>query len=95
MRSRPRGLPIWAFSSSGKHPRAVCLSGPWRAIPTRTPTGSRVALTHGVCVTPSSVFDPEGKNRRAVRINVTPKDDEKPVSRLTTGAGRGFISPGP
>ena len=29
------------------------------------------ALAHGVCVTPSSVFDPEGLNRRAIRINFT------------------------
>lgn len=31
----------------------------------------RVGLSHGVCVTPSSVFDPEGRNRSAVRINFT------------------------
>ncbi|MEX0282756.1 MAG: PLP-dependent aminotransferase family protein [Arenibacterium sp.] len=37
----------------------------------------QVALEHKVCVTPSSVFDPEGKNRRAVRINFTLNDAEK------------------
>jgi 2-aminoadipate transaminase len=34
----------------------------------------RVALQHGVCITPSSVFDPEGRNRRAIRINFTLND---------------------
>jgi 2-aminoadipate transaminase len=33
-----------------------------------------VALQHGVCITPSSVFDPEGRNRRAIRINFTLND---------------------
>lgn len=37
----------------------------------------QVALQHGVCVSPSSVFDPEGKNRRAIRINFTANDEEK------------------
>ena len=31
----------------------------------------REALAHGVCITPSSVFDPEGRNRRSIRINFT------------------------
>lgn len=35
------------------------------------------ALAQGVCVTPSSVFDPEGSNRRAIRINFTLNDPEK------------------
>ena len=37
----------------------------------------REALAHGVCVTPSSVFDPEGRNRRAIRLNFTLNDPEK------------------
>jgi 2-aminoadipate transaminase len=35
----------------------------------------RVGLQHGVCITPSSVFDPEGRNRRAIRINFTLNDE--------------------
>ncbi len=31
----------------------------------------RAALDHGTCVTPSSVFDPEGRDRRSIRINFT------------------------
>ncbi|MGA0617018.1 PLP-dependent aminotransferase family protein [Paracoccus sp. KR1-242] len=31
----------------------------------------REALAHKVCVTPSSVFDPEGRDRRSIRINFT------------------------
>ena len=31
----------------------------------------QAALHEGVCVTPSSVFDPAGQNRRAIRINFT------------------------
>jgi len=37
----------------------------------------RRGLAHGVCITPSSVFDPEGKNRRAIRINFTLNDAAK------------------
>jgi 2-aminoadipate transaminase len=44
----------------------------------------QVALQHGVCITPSSVFDPEGRNRRAIRINFTLNDPE----RLTEGVRR-------
>lgn len=44
----------------------------------------RVALDHGVCITPSSVFDPEGQNRRAIRINFTLNDEAK----LTEGVKR-------
>ena len=44
----------------------------------------RVALSHGVCITPSSVFDPEGQNRRAIRINFTLNDEAK----LTEGVKR-------
>jgi 2-aminoadipate transaminase len=45
----------------------------------------RVALSHGVCITPSSVFDPEGRNRRAIRINFTlnaPETLDEGVRRL-------------
>jgi 2-aminoadipate transaminase len=44
----------------------------------------RVALQHGVCITPSSVFDPEGQNRSAIRINFTLNDEAK----LTEGVKR-------
>ena len=44
----------------------------------------RVALNHGLCITPSSVFDPEGQNRRAIRINFTLNDEAK----LTEGVKR-------
>lgn len=44
----------------------------------------RVALKHGVCITPSSVFDPESQNRRAIRINFTLNDE----ARLTEGVKR-------
>lgn len=42
------------------------------------------ALAHGVCITPSSVFDPEGRNRRSVRINFTLND----ADRLAEGVRR-------
>lgn len=45
----------------------------------------REALAHGVCITPSSVFDPEGRNCRSVRINFTlnaPEKLEEGVRRL-------------
>ncbi len=44
----------------------------------------RVALKHGVCITPSRFFDPEGQNRRAIRINFTLNDEAK----LTEGVKR-------
>jgi 2-aminoadipate transaminase len=47
----------------------------------------RQALDHGVCITPSSVFDPEGINRRAIRINFTLNDPDRlaeGVRRLAT-----------
>ena len=55
----------------------------------------RVALKHGVCITPSSVFDPEGQNRRAIRINFTLNDEAKlteGVKRLAT-ATRAALGP--
>ena len=45
----------------------------------------REALAHGVCITPSSVFDPEGRNRRSIRVNFTlnaPDRLEEGVRRL-------------
>lgn len=36
-----------------------------------------IAMEHGVCVSPSSVFDPEGLNRRAIRVNFTLNDPDK------------------
>ncbi len=44
----------------------------------------RQAMAAGVCITPSSVFDPEGKNRSAIRINFT----YNPPERLMEGAKR-------
>lgn len=44
----------------------------------------KAALSHGVCVTPGSVFDPEGRNRRSVRINFTLNDP----ARLAEGIAR-------
>ncbi len=49
----------------------------------------REALAHGVCITPSSVFDPEGRNRRSIRINFTLNAHEKleeGVRRLANAA---------
>lgn len=42
------------------------------------------ALRRGVTVTPSSVFDPEGRNRRAIRLNFT----LNPPARLSEGVRR-------
>ncbi len=44
----------------------------------------RAALDHGVCVTPGSPFDPEGRDRRSIRINFT----LNPEDRLTEGTRR-------
>jgi 2-aminoadipate transaminase len=43
-----------------------------------------VALDHGVCITPGSVFDPRHEDRRSVRINFT----LNPPERLEEGARR-------
>ncbi|GAB5468090.1 MAG: PLP-dependent aminotransferase family protein [Rhodospirillales bacterium] len=37
----------------------------------------RIALDRGVCVSPSSVFDPEGENRRALRLNFSLNSPER------------------
>ncbi|KGJ03091.1 aminotransferase [Paracoccus halophilus] len=42
------------------------------------------ALEHGVCISPSSVFDPEGRDRRSLRINFTLNAPDK----LQEGARR-------
>jgi 2-aminoadipate transaminase len=42
------------------------------------------ALKAGVCVTPSSVFDPSGQNRSAIRLNFTLNSPD----RLAEGARR-------
>ena len=44
----------------------------------------RKALDHGVCITPGSVFDPLGQDRRSIRINFT----LNPPARLAEGARR-------
>ncbi|MFT4012207.1 MAG: PLP-dependent aminotransferase family protein [Paracoccus sp. (in: a-proteobacteria)] len=48
-----------------------------------------LALEHGTCVTPSSVFDPEGLDRRAIRVNFTlnaPPELDEGVRRLARAA---------
>ncbi len=37
----------------------------------------QVGLDHGVCISPSSVFDPDGKDHRSIRINFTLNPPEK------------------
>lgn len=44
----------------------------------------RIALDHGVCIAPGSVFDPLGVDRRSLRINFT----LNPPDRLVEGARR-------
>ncbi len=44
----------------------------------------REGLSHGVCISPSSVFDPEGRDRGAVRINFT----LNPPDKLAEGVRR-------
>ena len=47
------------------------------------------AMEAGVCVTPSSVFDATGENRRAIRINFTrnaPENLREGVKRLAAAA---------
>lgn len=44
----------------------------------------REGLERGVCVTPSSVFDPDSRNRRSIRINFT----LNPPDRLAEGVRR-------
>ncbi|WP_135502308.1 PLP-dependent aminotransferase family protein [Roseovarius aestuariivivens] len=43
-----------------------------------------VGLDHGVCISPSSVFDPEGRDHRSIRINFT----LNPPDKLTEGIAR-------
>lgn len=37
----------------------------------------KTGLDHGVCISPSSVFDPDGRDRRSIRINFTLNPPEK------------------
>lgn len=62
-----------------------------------TDTLLRVALAHGVCITPSSVFDPEGRNRRAIRINFTLNDADRLAEgvRRLAAATRAALTEGP
>lgn len=49
----------------------------------------RAGLDHGVCVSPSSVFDPAGEDRGAIRLNFTlnpPEKLEEGVRRLAAAA---------
>lgn len=43
-----------------------------------------LAMARGACISPSSVFDPEGKKRRAISINFT----LNPIERLQVGIRR-------
>lgn len=54
----------------------------------------RVGLDHGVCISPSSVFDPEGQNRRAVRLNFTLNEPDKLVegTRRLAAAARASLA---
>jgi 2-aminoadipate transaminase len=51
-------------------------------------------MRHGVCVSPSSVFDPAGQNRSAIRINFTlnNQDDLTEGTRRLAIAARSMIS---
>ncbi|MFC3614655.1 PLP-dependent aminotransferase family protein [Lutimaribacter marinistellae] len=53
----------------------------------------REGLAHGVCVSPSSVFDPEGRDRAAVRINFTlnPPDSLAEGVRRLAAASRAVL----
>ncbi|MEO1139361.1 MAG: PLP-dependent aminotransferase family protein [Pseudomonadota bacterium] len=47
----------------------------------------QVGLDHGVCISPSSVFDPEGRDHRSVRLNFTFNEEAKlaaGIERLAT-----------
>ncbi len=54
----------------------------------------QVAMAHGVCVSPSSVFDPEGLNRRSIRVNFTLNDPETMIegTRRLAVAAREVLS---
>ena len=68
--------------SNGRFPSAACSSGPSRAIRPRYRQAPQAPRSRpGVCITPSSVFDPSGRNRRAIRINFT----LNPPDRLRRG----------
>lgn len=56
----------------------------------------REALFQGVCATPSSVFDPEGQNRKSIRINFTLNDPDKlaeGIRRLAVAARATLAKP--
>ncbi len=47
----------------------------------------QVGLDHGVCISPSSVFDPEGRDHTSIRINFTYNPEDKlaqGIARLAT-----------
>lgn len=56
----------------------------------------RMALAHGTCVTPSSVFDPEGLDHGAIRLNFTLNPPEKLVEgvRRLAEAARATLAEG-
>ena len=41
-----------------------------------------VGLEHGVCISPSSVFDPEGRDHSSIRINFTYNTEDKLVTGI-------------
>lgn len=53
----------------------------------------RTGLDHGVCISPSSVFDPEGRNHSAIRLNFTLNPPEKLAEgiRRLAGATRSLL----
>lgn len=55
----------------------------------------REALANGVCISPSSVFDPEGRNRTAIRINFTLNNTDRLVegTRRLAIAIRNVLAP--
>ena len=44
----------------------------------------KTGLDHGVCISPSSVFDPDGIDHRSIRINFT----LNPPDKLAEGIAR-------
>ena len=71
--------------STGRCRSAACSCGPSARDPSLdTDRLFQAALEAGVCVTPSSVFDPAGRNRRALRLNFT----LNPPDRLAEGVRR-------
>jgi 2-aminoadipate transaminase len=53
------------------------------------------ALEHGVCISPSSVFDPEGQDRGGLRLNFTlnpPEQLHEACQRLARAIRAAFLA---